>query len=168
MNKEENKISLRSEEVQEIMGEVPAKIVRWGTTIIFIIIIILIAGSYLFKYPEVINSDIEITINNETITRVGLSSLGAGRVMVGQKVQIRLNSYPEHEFGYLEGVISSISFKELKNGKYIAGINFPKKVKTNYGFNLTSDGVFEGKATIITKDKRLLERIINTINRYKN
>lgn len=165
MNKNINNISLRSEEVQEIMGEIPAKIVRWGTTILSIIIIILLAGSYFFKYPEVINSDIQVTVkNNEIISKIGLSSFGAGKIQVGQKIQIRLNSFPEYEFGYLEGVIISISYMELENGYYNANINFPNNLKTNHGFDLPPEGVFEGRATIITKDVRLLERIINTVN----
>ena len=166
MNKEENNISLRSEEVQEIMGEVPAKIVRWGTTIFFLILIILLAGSYYFKFPEVVKSDIQVTImNNKIISNVGLSSFGAGKIKAGQKVLIGLKSFPEHEFGYLEGVIKSISYMELDNGNYNASIIFKNNLKTNHGYNLPSDGIFEGKATIITKDTRLLERIISTINR---
>ena len=168
MNKVENNISLRSEEVQEIMGEVPAKIVRWGTTIIFIIIIILIAGSYLFKYPEVINSDIKITIENSEISNnICISPFDAGKIKAGQKVLIRLYSFPESEFGFIEGEVKNISFEDLINGEYIATINFPKDLKTNKDYILPSEGTFEGKATFITKDIRLIERIIRTVNNQK-
>lgn len=168
MNKVENNISLRSEEVQEIMGEVPAKIVRWGTSIIFIVIIILIAGSYFFKYPEVINSDIKITIENSEISNnICISSFDAGKIKAGQKVLIRLYSFPESEFGFLEGEVKNISFKYLENGKYIATIYFPKNLKTNIGYNLPTVGTFEGEAAFITKDIRLIERIIRTVNNPK-
>ena len=41
-------IELRSEEVQEVMGQIPAWIVRWGITILFIVVLALLVGSYFF------------------------------------------------------------------------------------------------------------------------
>ena len=37
-------IELRSEEVQEVMGQIPAWIVRWGITILFIVVLVLLVG----------------------------------------------------------------------------------------------------------------------------
>ena len=42
----------RSEDVQEILGYVPRWIVRWGITVIFISILVLLVGSWFFRYPE--------------------------------------------------------------------------------------------------------------------
>ena len=42
-------VELRSEEVQELMGQVPAWIVRWGATLLFLIILLLLAGSACFR-----------------------------------------------------------------------------------------------------------------------
>jgi multidrug resistance efflux pump len=58
------KIEIRSEEVKEILGQIPRWIIRWGTTVIFIIIILLIVGSGLFKYPEIQPSTIILTTKN--------------------------------------------------------------------------------------------------------
>ena len=52
--KEYKEIELRSEEVQEVMSHVPVWILRWGITVLFCIVIILLIGSYLFKYPDVV------------------------------------------------------------------------------------------------------------------
>lgn len=55
------RIEFRSEPVQEILGMVPSWIIRWGTTLFFGIIILLLVGSWFFKYPEVVpNLDIEV------------------------------------------------------------------------------------------------------------
>ncbi len=54
-------IEIRSEEVQEIMGFIPHWIIRWGITVIFIVITIFLIGSYFFKYPDVIMSSIVVT-----------------------------------------------------------------------------------------------------------
>ena len=42
-------VELRSEEVQELMGQVPAWIVRWGATRLCVIILSLLAGSACFR-----------------------------------------------------------------------------------------------------------------------
>ena len=55
------KIEFRSEPVQEILGSVPAWIIRWGTTLFFAIIVLILIGSWFFKYPEVVpNLDVEV------------------------------------------------------------------------------------------------------------
>lgn len=42
----DDKIELRSEKVRHIIGEIPSKIVRYGITIITIVILGLLAGAY--------------------------------------------------------------------------------------------------------------------------
>lgn len=54
----------RSDEVQEILGFIPHWIVRWGISIITTTIIILLVGSWFFKYPDIINSTIVVTTEN--------------------------------------------------------------------------------------------------------
>ncbi len=56
-------IELRSEEVQEILTRVPNWMIRWGTVLIFGIILILFFVSWLIKFPDVIATQIIITTN---------------------------------------------------------------------------------------------------------
>ncbi len=56
-----DQINIRNEEIDEILGKTPNKIIRWGVTVIFLIIIVLLTGSWFFKYPDFITSTIEIT-----------------------------------------------------------------------------------------------------------
>jgi len=58
---EEEKIELRSEEVQEVLGDVPVWILRWGITTILSFVVILLIGSFIFKYPDVISAQIVLT-----------------------------------------------------------------------------------------------------------
>lgn len=62
-NKTDNKI-VRSEEVQDILGRVPAWITRNGIMLIAVIIVLLFIGSWIFKYPDIINSKIVVTTEN--------------------------------------------------------------------------------------------------------
>ena len=44
-------IGLRSEKVRELLGEIPSSLVRWGTAIIAIVFIALVAAVCLLPYP---------------------------------------------------------------------------------------------------------------------
>ena len=55
---------LRSEAVQEIMGSIPPWLIRWGISLFLVIIVILFTGSWFFKYPSVINAEIEVITQN--------------------------------------------------------------------------------------------------------
>ena len=61
LEKRNKDIELRSEEVQEVMGQVPAWIVRWGITLLFLVVVALLVGSCFFKYPDVITADMTLT-----------------------------------------------------------------------------------------------------------
>lgn len=58
---EADQIELRSEEVQDILGTPPRWLVQWGTTIIFVVILILFLMSWLVRYPDVVRAPIIIT-----------------------------------------------------------------------------------------------------------
>ncbi|WP_405199316.1 HlyD family secretion protein [Christiangramia sp. LLG6405-1] len=56
-----DKIDLRSDEVQDILTRMPHWMIRWGNLLIFLIIILLLALSWVIKYPEVISSTVILT-----------------------------------------------------------------------------------------------------------
>ncbi|MGS2740229.1 HlyD family secretion protein [Sinomicrobium sp. M5D2P17] len=51
----------RSDQVQEILGEAPNWMISWGTTVVFIIVFVLIVGSALISYDDIISARITIT-----------------------------------------------------------------------------------------------------------
>lgn len=55
---------LYSEEIQDIMGRIPGKILKIGLTVIFATVLLLLLGSYSFKYPEVISCPVSLTTIN--------------------------------------------------------------------------------------------------------
>ena len=60
---ENKEFELRSEEVHDILTKVPHWMIRWGTILIFGIIIMLFFTSWFLKYPDVVKTDIVITTN---------------------------------------------------------------------------------------------------------
>lgn len=57
-------IELRSESVQDILTEPPHWMFRWGNTIILLILLLILAMSYIIKYPEFVPAPIVVTSQN--------------------------------------------------------------------------------------------------------
>lgn len=62
--KNEYNIEVLNEEIQEILGTPPGWILRYGTLIFFIVIVVLIWLSYWIQYPDVVVSEIIVSFNN--------------------------------------------------------------------------------------------------------
>ncbi len=62
--REKPEIELKSPAVQEILGRPPRWIIRWGITVILIIVGGIVVGSCFFKYPDVVPATIEVTTEN--------------------------------------------------------------------------------------------------------
>lgn len=58
---ENKEIELRSEEVQEVMGQIPSWILRNGTSVLLAIVLALLVVSYFFKYPDTIQTRMTLT-----------------------------------------------------------------------------------------------------------
>lgn len=61
MKNEAENIELRSEELQEVLGKVPPWILRWGLTLLAAILALLLTGSAIFKYPDVVATRMVLT-----------------------------------------------------------------------------------------------------------
>lgn len=57
-------IELRSESVQDILTQPPHWMIRWGNTIIFLILVMIMIMSYIIRYPEFIPAPIVVTSQN--------------------------------------------------------------------------------------------------------
>lgn len=57
-------IELRSDEVKDILTHPPHSLVRYGTTVICLILLFFFVGSFFFRYPDIIEGDVVITTEN--------------------------------------------------------------------------------------------------------
>ncbi len=88
-NKEIDEIELRSEDVQEVLGQTPSWILRRGIFMLTIFVFVLLAGSWFFKYPQVVNATITLTSQNPPANIVAKTSGAIADIYVkdGQKVR---------------------------------------------------------------------------------
>lgn len=127
-------IELRSEEFQEILGGVPAWILRYGLVLIGAAVLVLLAGSALFKYPDTISASMTLTGTCPPATLVartsgklqGINVAGNQQVKAGQYLAVienpagqqdvlLLKEYLQRHASY-PGTVIPLPAKELKLG----------------------------------------------------
>lgn len=96
------------------------------------------------------------------MAKLTVPAMGIGKVQEGQKVNIKLDSYPFKEFGMVEGRVESIS-SVTRDNFYLVNVSLPKGLNTTYHHQLKFKQEMSGTAEIITKDLRLFERIFNQL-----
>ncbi len=90
----------------------------------------------------------------------------SGKVKPGQRVNVRINNFPDQEFGYLIGKVESISSVPTAEGFYVVEVRFPDGMKTHYGKTLPMTQQMLGTADIITEDLRLIERFFMPVKKF--
>ena len=93
----DDKIELRSEKIRHIIGEIPSRIVRYGITIITIVLLVLLVGAYFIPYPETISARIEMT--NRQQGTVDIPYKYVNTVKKGKNVSIELEGYNTEMYG---------------------------------------------------------------------
>jgi len=99
---------------------------------------------------------------SQIIGRINLPVKGAGKVAIGQKVNIRFENFPYMEYGYVRGKVKNISLMP-NNENYVVEVDMPQNLKTNYDVELKFSQEMKGSAEIITSDLRLIERFFNPV-----
>ncbi|MCG6186992.1 HlyD family efflux transporter periplasmic adaptor subunit [Maribellus maritimus] len=109
-------VEIRSGEVQEILGGVPARIVRFGIYIFLAVFAVIIISAFVFKYPEVLRSNIIITTENPPATLVARSTgkieqlpvADNDRVKAGQVIALIQNPAEYRDVQKLDVQIDSV------------------------------------------------------------
>ena len=111
---------------------------------------------------------------NEIIGEVIVPSHGIGKVKIGQTANVKVNNFPYLEYGLIKGKVSSISrlsnkIKQSSSSATAEGnvyrilITFPDGLTTNFNKTLDLDFESQGTAEIITKPRRLIERLFDNL-----
>lgn len=121
--------------------------------------------SYLKFWSEnqnVNSGDLVFTIipkeHNGFVVKAKIPSFNSGKMKIGQRVNIKLQNYPETEYGMLEGKLTSISSIPDEQGNYFVDVSLPNELKTTYNKEILFKHEMIGTADIITEDLRLIER----------
>ena len=86
-------IELRSEEFDEVLSGSPPWILRWGITIIACVVLILLIGSAVFKYPDIISSSVSLTGTTPVAGVVARSSGKLQELYVQNNQQVEAKAF---------------------------------------------------------------------------
>lgn len=111
-------LELRSEEVQEILSNPPIWIVRWGITLIFMFVCIILVLSFMIKYPDFVTAKVLVTTKQPTEKVISRYSgqldkifiKNRDTVIINQKLAIIKNTANFKDIYLLKNIIDTISF----------------------------------------------------------
>lgn len=104
-----------------------------------------------------------ITSSNENIHgQLKLTGNNFGKVEIGQRVRIILDSYSATKYGIIYGEVQSVSEVNVDN-IYSLIIKLPKGLETSYGFKLAFLPNLNGSGQVITSDMSIVERLFEKI-----
>ncbi len=125
-----------------------------------------LAGYWSEKQTVNSGEKIATIVPKDTIQIMGravIDMAGIGKVEKGQKVNIKLNSFPYMEYGMLRGTVNNISLVANNEKGYIAEILLTEGMQSSYKEQLKFIQDIESTAEIITKEERLLSKLINPL-----
>lgn len=106
----------------------------------------------------------------DIIGEVMIPSYGAGKVKIGQQANVKIDNYPYDEYGQMKGVVKSVAritnkiqTKDGDRDAYSVIVSFPNGTITNFKKELLLDFESRGTVEIITKHKRLIERLFDDL-----
>ena len=90
---------------------------------------------------------------------------GLGKIKPGQKVMIKVESYPSDEFGYLAGNINYVSNLSNRRDSFLVKVDLPNGLQTNYGKSLFFRNDLSAQAEIITDNRKLFDRLTGQLKK---
>ena len=153
----DNKIELRSEKVRHIIGEIPSRIVRYGITIITIVILGLLVGAYFIPYPETISAKVQMTNAHQGTITVPYKYVNT--IARGMTANIEVEGYDAETYGVANGVITATSHIPLQTE---TGSVFTAQVSMlDCRYKIISG--MTGTAFILVSNESIFQRVIQRI-----
>lgn len=153
---DENKIEIRSGEVQEILGGVPSRIVRYGILVFIAIFSLIILFSFIFYYPDILRSKVVVTTENPPATLVARATGNIEKLFVKDKEKVgekQLIALIENPANYED--VLALSKKIFEVQPVFDSLNF--LVHFNFDKSLQLGGIQEYYSQFLTKYEELRE-----------
>ena len=100
--------------------------------------------------------------SGSVIGKISLPLAGAGKVDVGDQVNIQFDNYPYLDYGMVKGYVSNIS-EVSDDDFYTVEVELPDGLTSFYNYPIPFSQNMQGNAEILTDKKRLLIRVLNPI-----
>ncbi len=120
-------------------------------------------SNYRFENQNVTAGDIVFIVipiqeSSSYVAKIKAPTQNSGKIKISQKAIIKLENFPDDEFGMLEGTVDYISMLPDKDGFYLIDVKLEKRLITTYNKEIPFQQEMRGSVEIITEDLRLIER----------
>lgn len=157
-------VELLSEEVQEVMSRIPSAIVRWGMTLMAVIVIGLFIASAYIRWPQIIECQFEWFPSEDKSEIIATLPYEALSHILSQKdIEITLYSplFPsEYSENGVSGIITGFEVYSKRSDSYKIHLNIDINdiiIKKDKGSKIV------GSLVIIIEDDTLLKNLIENI-----
>jgi multidrug resistance efflux pump len=167
--------------VKDIMGSPPRSIIRWGTTVLFMVFLFFVVFSWYIKYPDVIPSPVEITTENPPVTLISKISgkikhiyvSDKSKVVAGQTIAVMETAVSMEDFLKLRILVNTINFGDTISPEKIADLaqlgelqqTFASFMKSYSGYYYSIKNDFYGNKVNSVKEE--ISGILTYLERLK-
>lgn len=109
MNQTADFIELRSEEVQELLARPPRWLLRWGITVVFLLLLAVFAGAWFIHYPDLVRASFKLTATNAPKAVLTRTDGKIVRLFVREGQEVRAGA----PLAYLESTASHDEVRRL-------------------------------------------------------
>lgn len=153
----DDRIELRSEKVRHIIGKIPSRTVRYGVTVITIVILGLLVGAYFIPYPETVSAKVQMTNGHQGTIDIPYKYVNT--VVKGMTVNIEVDGYDAETYGVANGIVTATSHTPQQTA---AGSVFTAQVRiTDCKYKLIKG--MTGTASMLISNESILQRIVRRI-----
>lgn len=85
---QKSKVELRSDEVSDILGQIPHWILRWGMFILLVAMALVLLGSWWFKYPDIVPASVKVTTENPPYSAIARANGRISTLLVKDNQQV--------------------------------------------------------------------------------
>ncbi len=110
-NKEFVDINAQSQTYREVMANIPHWIIRAGISVIFIVIVLMLIGTWYFKYPDIIKTSIVLTAENPPASIMARSNGKLEALFVENKQNVKKGQW----IGIIENTADFNNIIKLKD-----------------------------------------------------
>ena len=155
-------VELRSEEVQEVMNRIPSMVVRWGMTIMAVVVVGLLVTSAYIRWPQTIECPFEwIPNENKSEIIATLSPEALTHITAHKDIMVTLYSpifSDEYSEKGVSGTIIGFTMDNSRSGSYVVTLNIDlpdKIIKEGCGPRIVGNLMF------LISDDTLLKHIVD-------
>lgn len=162
MAENKNDIELRSEKVRNIVGKMPSVLIRYGIGIITTVFVLIVAGSFFFRFTPTYNVRAQININtSDTIISIEIPVRLEQYVNVGSRAVVSFDNVPGVENLYVNiHYIDSVMHINQSGTYYYA---YCSVVDSLMNKKIETDNIIFVKAQISGVETSLFDYIVEKI-----